>query len=152
MHEGEIDFATLKKFFVRQIAAYSRSGRLDNTPLRFELEREQAALRREGYGLLRGEGPDGPHPTLDVLCRLPGTTRIRIQKGATAAGRTLRDLDVRRRTGALILALEREGEVLTNPAPDLVLEPGDDVLAFADGEALQRLRAELEMAPGTGQR
>ena len=116
------------------------------------VEREKAALRREGYGLLRGEGPDGPHPTLDVLCRLPGTTRIRIQKGATAAGRTLRDLDVRRRTGALILALEREGEVLTNPAPDLVLEPGDDVLAFADGEALQRLRTELQMAPGTGQR
>jgi CPA2 family monovalent cation:H+ antiporter-2 len=115
------------------------------------VEREKAALRREGYGLLRGEGPDGPHPTLDVLCRLPGTTRIRIQEGATAAGRTLRDLDVRRRTGALILALEREGEVLTNPAPDLVLEPGDDVLAFADGEALRRLRAELEMAPGTGQ-
>jgi len=115
------------------------------------VEREKAALRREGYGLLRGEEPGGPHPTLDVLCRLPGTTRVRVQDGATAAGRTLRDLDVRRRTGALVLALERDGEVLTNPTPDLVLEAGDDVLAFADGEALQRLRAELEIAPGTGQ-
>ncbi len=111
------------------------------------VEREKAALRREGYGLLRGEAPGDPHPTLDALCRLPGTTRIRVEDGAVAAGRTLRDLDLRRRTGALVLALERDGEILMNPRPDLVLEPGDDVLAFADGEAFERLRAALEVVP-----
>ena len=114
------------------------------------VEREKATLRREGYGLLRGQDPGDPHPTLDALCRLPGATRIQVRAGAAAAGRTLRDLDLRHRTGALVLALERRGELVTNPTPDLVLEPGDDVLAFADGEAIERLRAELESVPVSG--
>jgi CPA2 family monovalent cation:H+ antiporter-2 len=108
------------------------------------VEREKAALRHEGYGLLRGEEPGDPHPSLEALCRLPGTTRVRVETGSPASGRTLRDLDLRRRTGALVLALERRGTLLTNPTPDLVLEPDDDLLAFADGEAFDRLRAELE--------
>jgi CPA2 family monovalent cation:H+ antiporter-2 len=108
------------------------------------VEREKAALRHEGYGLLRGEASGEPHPTLDDLCRLPGTTRVRVGEGTLAAGRTLRDLDLRRRTGALVLALERGDELVMNPTPDLVLEPGDDLLAFADGEAFERLRAQLE--------
>ncbi|MCA9149527.1 MAG: redoxin domain-containing protein [Planctomycetales bacterium] len=41
-HEGEATFATLNAFMKRTVAKYRRAGNLDETPLRFALEREQA--------------------------------------------------------------------------------------------------------------
>jgi len=40
-------------------------------------------LRREGYGLLRGDADHG-HPTLGALCRLPGVNRVPVPPGSAA--------------------------------------------------------------------
>jgi CPA2 family monovalent cation:H+ antiporter-2 len=100
------------------------------------VEREKASLRREGYGLLRGDADDA-HPTLDALCQLPGVNRVPVPLESTAVGRTLSELDLRRRTGATVLAVERGGDLRVNPPPELRLEAGDCLLAFADGAALE---------------
>lgn len=110
------------------------------------VEREKAALRREGYDLLRGK-PDEAHPTLTTLCQLPEVSRLTIPRHSQAVGRTLRDLDLRHRTGALVLAVEREGEVTINPSSDLQLLEGDGLVTFADALALQSLTALLNEEP-----
>jgi CPA2 family monovalent cation:H+ antiporter-2 len=106
------------------------------------VEREKAALRREGYGLLRGDA-DHDHSTLDALRQLPGVNRVPVPPGSAAAGRTLRELDLRRRTGATVLAVERGGALQVNPPPDLQIEAGDGLLAFADSAALDAMTTVL---------
>jgi CPA2 family monovalent cation:H+ antiporter-2 len=112
------------------------------------VHREKAALRRASYGLLRGEA-DSEHPTLETLCQLPGVNRLPLPPGTAAAGQTLRELDLRRRTGATVLAVERDDELRLNPPPELRLEDGDVLLAFADGGALGAA-ADLLAAPSAG--
>jgi CPA2 family monovalent cation:H+ antiporter-2 len=102
------------------------------------VEREKAALRREGYGLLRGDADHGLS-TLEALRQLPGVNRVPVPPGSVAAGQTLRELDLRRRTGATVLAVERGGELQVNPSPEFQLEAGDCLLAFADGAALDAM-------------
>jgi len=106
------------------------------------VEREKVALRREGYGLLRGDADHG-HPTLDALCQLPGVNRVPVPPGSAAAGRTLRELDLRRLTGATVLAVERDGELQVNPSPEFQLEAGDDLIAFADSAAIDAMTTVL---------
>jgi CPA2 family monovalent cation:H+ antiporter-2 len=65
-----------------------------------------------------------------------------------AVGRTLRDLELRRKTGATVLAVVRAEEPLTSPAADLELRV-DDVLILIGGhaeieEAFRLLEAPLE--------
>ena len=39
VHEGEISFAALDRYFSRQVSSYRRRSKLDETPIRFDLER-----------------------------------------------------------------------------------------------------------------
>ena len=106
------------------------------------VEREKAALRREGYGLLRGDADHGLS-TLDALRQLPGVNRVPVPTGSAAAGQTLRALDLRRRTGATVLAVERGSELQVNPSPEFQLEAGDGLLAFADSAAIDAMTTVL---------
>ena len=106
------------------------------------VEGEKAALRREGYGLLRGD-VDSDHPTLHALSKLPGVNLVPVPPESASAGRTLRELDLRRRTGATVLAVERSGELHVNPSPEFELKTGDGLFAFADGDALGAMKEVL---------
>jgi K+/H+ antiporter YhaU regulatory subunit KhtT len=48
-----------------------------------------------------------------------------------ADGKTLRDLDLRRRTSASVIALVRDGQPQTNPEPDAPLAAGDTLAELA---------------------
>jgi CPA2 family monovalent cation:H+ antiporter-2 len=106
------------------------------------IEREKAVLRGEGYDLLRRPG-DEPHPTLSTLCQLPGVTKVTVPPGSPAAGQTLREIDLRRQTGATVLAVERNGELQMNLSSELILEVGDGLVTFADGQTLAAMESIL---------
>ena len=55
---------------------------------------------------------------------------VRIESGAKAIGRTIRDLEVRRRTGASVIAIAREAGHVPNPSPDEAFAAGDTVIAI----------------------
>ena len=109
----------------------------------FVVEREKEVLRREGYGLLRN-GEEHEHPTLQALSQLSGVRLMPVPSGSAATGQSLSELDLRRRTGATVLAVERDGELQLNPPPEFRLEAGDGLLAFADGNALKAMMAAIE--------
>jgi voltage-gated potassium channel len=54
-------------------------------------------------------------------------------------GKTLDDLDIRHATGAILLAVLRDGNPLVSPSGDLTLATGDHLLALGTGEQLRRL-------------
>jgi K+/H+ antiporter YhaU regulatory subunit KhtT len=53
---------------------------------------------------------------------------IQLQPGSPAEGRTLRDLDIRKQSGATVIAIVRSGEAVTNPGPDFALQLDDIVV------------------------
>ncbi len=65
------------------------------------------------------------------------------------AGRTIRELRVRHRTGALVVGLrKRDGAFDTTPDPDTVLEEGDVLIGVGTNDELSAL--EELFAPGAG--
>ena len=63
-----------------------------------------------------------------------------VPDGSPLAGQTLREADLRKRAGVLILALRRvDGTFNTNPDPDIVIEPHQVLIAVGTGTDFDRL-------------
>ncbi len=72
-----------------------------------------------------------------------GVQDIEVQDGSDFDGKSLRQLDIRRRFGVTVLAVLREGKTVTNPSPDFVLKKGDQIISLGMSEQLEKL-GELE--------
>jgi voltage-gated potassium channel len=64
---------------------------------------------------------------------------LAVPEDSPVVGRTLDALNIRRVTGATILAILREGSPLVSPPGDFALARGDQLLALGTGEQLSRL-------------
>ncbi len=63
-----------------------------------------------------------------------------VPEGSPLAGQTLRQADLRKRAGVLVLALRRvDGSFTTNPDPDIVIEPHQVVIAVGTDADFDRL-------------
>jgi TrkA domain protein len=60
--------------------------------------------------------------------------QIPVAAGSPYDGRTLADTQARTRTGASIVAVVRDREVIASPRPDLVFRAGDVVVVVGTGE------------------
>lgn len=90
-------------------------------------------VRFGGYKMLRGYSLD--QENLGRIAALfTGATvdHIQLDPGAPSVGRTLRELDIRKNTGATVIAIARNGEANTNPGPDFMLQP-DDIVVLIGG-------------------
>ena len=68
-----------------------------------------------------------------------------VPEGSALAGKTLREADLRKRSGVLVLALRRvDGTFTTNPDPDIVIEPHQVLIAVG---RRRRLRAPRQARP-----
>lgn len=67
---------------------------------------------------------------------LGGVLTIPLHAGAHAIGRSLRDMEVRARTGALVLAIRRHGEDLVVPDSQETFREGDVVALLGTREAM----------------
>lgn len=63
-----------------------------------------------------------------------------VPAGSSLAGRSLRDLELRSRIGASVIALLRGGSSFANPEPGLALAEGDLLIVLGDPEQLEALR------------
>jgi voltage-gated potassium channel len=65
---------------------------------------------------------------------------IEVTEACGQGGRTIRDLDIRNRTGALIVAVrKRDGTFDTTPTPEAMLDVGDVLIAAGTEEELRAL-------------
>jgi CPA2 family monovalent cation:H+ antiporter-2 len=77
--------------------------------------------------------PPDPRPGLSLtpmqpLLREADLEAVAVPAGAPAAGRMIRELALRTRTGASIVGIERNGANIINPGPDEELQVNDQVL------------------------
>lgn len=64
-----------------------------------------------------------------------------VPEGSVLAGQTLRQIDLRQKTGVLVLALRLiDGTFTTNPDPDTVIEPHQVIIAVGTDTDLDRLQ------------
>ena len=63
-----------------------------------------------------------------------------VPEGSALAGKTLREADLRKQAGVLVLALRRvDGSFTTNPDPDIVIEPHQILIAVGADDDFERL-------------
>ena len=115
------EFETSIEIFTRVLARFAVPPNI--------IDVETRLLRGDKYRMLRS--PASGHELSDKLVNAlgAGTTAVfLLEPGSPAAGRTIRQVDLRRLTGASILAVTRDGEPRTNPAADLELLAGDSLV------------------------
>jgi CPA2 family monovalent cation:H+ antiporter-2 len=104
-------------------------------------------IRRQGYSMLRGL--QLPRQTLDQLADILAATTTEsfmVPRTSAAAGRTIRQLQLRKTTGVTIIAVVRGGQPLTNPPADFEIRAGDILVMVGNhaqlDQALSRLGAD----------
>jgi voltage-gated potassium channel len=74
---------------------------------------------------------------------------VRVPEGSRLVGATIRDAQVRDRTGALVLAIRgTDGEFVTNPEPDAKLAGGQLLIAIGTAAQLEALSSMVGGAAG----
>ncbi len=104
--------------------------------------REVEAVRTEHYGLLRGTA--APDLKLDALKHLrihEALELIEVEDGAPAIGANATLLELRRQTGAVQLAVVRDGQPLYQRTADFRYRQGDTVVVVGDPDSLSRAMA-----------
>ena len=112
------------------------------------IDLQVSLIRRDGYEMLRGL--DLPRQSLrDVQDLLVAalTETYRIEEKSPAAGRSIRELRLRRETGVTIVAVVRDGKPTANPDPSFVLEAGDIAVLLGNHAALEKAYGRLDPAP-----
>jgi K+/H+ antiporter YhaU regulatory subunit KhtT len=65
---------------------------------------------------------------------------FRIEEGAGAIGKTLQETQMRKQYGVTLLAVNRGGQVLSNPAADLEFAGGDILFVVGDAREIKRVK------------
>ena len=100
---------------------------------------EAEAVRTEHYGLLRGTAK--PNLRLDAIRHLgihDALELIEISEGAWVIGKSARLMKLRRQTGAVQLAVVRDGQSYYRRDLDFRYQAGDTVVLVGDRESLDR--------------
>ena len=83
---------------------------------------------------------------LDVLMHTPDydlrIDQIGLSANSVLVGKSLKDANIKQQSGAMILALNQSGKLITNPSPELKFGVGDDLIALGAEQQLTKL-AEL---------
>jgi len=82
-----------------------------------------------------------PHPILKLVIKEAEETitQVRVTKKSKLANKTLRDAQIPEETGMWVLAIRR-GEKCIRPKPEIVIEPGDILIASGYAEGVEDLK------------
>jgi len=96
-----------------------------------------AALHAGRYGILRATPTDDE--MLDDLAKYLQTTATRthyLEKGSSASGKTLAEVDLRAQSGVTVIAVVRNGSPTANPPADFELAASDVLVLVGSHEQL----------------
>jgi CPA2 family monovalent cation:H+ antiporter-2 len=95
-------------------------------------------VREANYEFTNGSGEE--HRRLDQLIRAVRGTEISwvpLEQDSPLVNRSLSDVNLRARTGASIVAMVRQEQVMPNPSPRTRFEPGDMLGLIGEREQLE---------------
>jgi CPA2 family monovalent cation:H+ antiporter-2 len=116
---------------------------------RLRIEEIVMHFRGDAYEAFRGPSPLPDPGLLGEVVPALQIESAAIRGDSPAVGKSLRELDLRARTGATLLAVQRDGLMETIPRPESRLQEGDlVVLAGTPRQILAAVRV-LEQARGT---
>ncbi len=116
------EFETSVEIFSRVLHEYHVPNNIITNQVRL--------IRLEGYKMLRGLSLNEENiGRIAALLAAATVDNVQIQPDSPAAGRALHELDIRKQTGATVIAVARNGEAVTNPAPDFRIE-ADDIIVL----------------------
>ena len=103
------------------------------------IRRELDAVRSEHYSMLRGESrPDLRLDTLKHLGIHSALDLVQVEEGAPAVGENASTLNLRRDTGATLVAAVRDGKAFYKRDATFQFRVGDTAVLVGDQEALER--------------
>ncbi|MBI2819780.1 MAG: cation:proton antiporter [Acidobacteria bacterium] len=103
------------------------------------VERSVREIRETGYEMFRAiHELHRPAEDLRKYVRGLNMEIFQVQQGSPLEGRSLAEADLRGKTGATVLAVQRDSEVHPNPVPATRLAPGDIVLVLGTSEQLAK--------------
>jgi len=111
-----------------------------------------AAVRAGGYGVFRGKSTGSSESLEDLLkvLQLAATQTYFVPESSSACGRTLQELDLRRQTGATVIAIVRDRVPHTPPPPDMTIEANDVLVLVGSHVQLAAARKQLEAVSHLG--
>jgi CPA2 family monovalent cation:H+ antiporter-2 len=131
------EFESAIEIFTRVLRRYHVPRNIIRTQTRL--------LRGEGYKMLRSPAARGEISAELMEALEAGTTELfRLSEDSPVAGRTLRDLHLRRHTGATIVAIVRNDVPMPSPAPEVALEIGDTLVLVGSHEQVDTAMDLLE--------
>lgn len=82
---------------------------------------------------------------LDVVMHAPEydlrIDQVNLSEASVLVGKTLKDANIKQQSGAMILAVNQSGKLITNPLPDQLFSSGDILIALGTEEELKKLAA-----------
>jgi CPA2 family monovalent cation:H+ antiporter-2 len=113
------------------------------------VEAQVAMVRAGRYGMLRGRAAAASPADLAGLLEATATQTFLVEATSPASGRTIRELDLRARTGATIIAVVRGGHPTANPPAGFRIEAGDILVLVGAHREVDQAKANL--GPGAGE-
>jgi len=121
------EFETSIEIFSRVLREYGIA--------RHVIQRQIAAIRREGYQMLRV--PSLPMVDMNEIAealKSASTETLFVEAESFAVGKAIGELRLRKTTGVTIIAISREGHTEINPGPETLIQ-AEDVLVLLGGAA-----------------
>ena len=113
-------------FPVQEITRYTDAVRQDRYDLQVNTEEEHRLL----------------HNLIDAIQGIE-VTWLRLEAGSPLVGQTLAEADLRARTGASVVAILRDKQLMANPKSMTVFAAGDRVALIGDKEQIEQAEALL---------
>ncbi|OCC15978.1 sodium/hydrogen exchanger [Dissulfuribacter thermophilus] len=104
---------------------------------RDEIERLVNEVRADGYEMFRSLSNTSPS-LFDLKLQLHDVdvSTFRILPGSPLIGKTLAEIDLRRRYGISVVAILRDSQVLSNPGADMLLQCNDVLFVLGSSEKI----------------
>jgi len=125
------EFETSIEIFSRVLREYGIA--------RSVIQREVDRIRHEGYQMLMLEAE--PHIEMSDIAEALGTASTEtlfIEPASPSIGKTLRELEIRARTGSTVVAVVRDGQSEINPGPNFSFAAEDIVVLFGSPQEIEK--------------
>lgn len=125
------EFETSIEIFARVLEEFRIPRNIINAQIKI--------IRSESYGMLRGVAKTRRSmEKIDELLKAGTAETFLVHGDCPAAGKSLRDLELRQKTGATIIAVVRGEKSVTSPSPDFKIREGDTLVLVASHADMDR--------------